>query len=95
MLVEGGKPAAFDITVTSPLCPAFLGEASRVAGTAALAAETRMHIANDKKCQGACVPIAVETYCNWGQEVKADILTIGISSGYCLITTKVLTVMRH
>ena len=43
VLVEGwerGKPAAFDITVTSPLCPAFLGEASQVAGAAALAAET-------------------------------------------------------
>ena len=31
VLVEGwerGKPAALDITVTSPHCPAFLGEAS-------------------------------------------------------------------
>ena len=33
-LMERGRPAAFDITVTSPLCPAFLGEASQVAGTA-------------------------------------------------------------
>ena len=76
MLVEGwerGKPAAFDITVTSPLCPVFLGEASQVAGAAALAAETRKHIANDIKCQEldwACVPIAVETYGNWGQDAK-------------------------
>ena len=64
---------AFDITVTSPLCPAFLREASQVAGAAALAAETRKHIANDKRCQElgwACVPIAVETYGNWGQEAK-------------------------
>ena len=74
VLVEGwerGKPVAFDITVTSPLCPAFLGEASQVAGAAALAAETRKHIANDKRCQElgwACIPIAVETYGNWGQE---------------------------
>ena len=37
---ERGKPAAFDITVTSPLCPAFIGEASQVAGAAALPAET-------------------------------------------------------
>ena len=46
---------------------------SQVAGAAALAAETRKHIANDKKCQElgwACVPIAVETYSNWGQEAK-------------------------
>eukprot|EP00731_Ephydatia_muelleri_P018225 Em0011g265a len=75
VLVEGwerGKPATFDITVTSPLCPAFLGEASQVAGAAALAAETRKHIA--KRCQelgwAACAPIAVETYGNWGQEAK-------------------------
>ena len=56
---ERGKPAAFDITVTSPLCPAFLGEASRVA--AALAAETRNHVANGKKCQElgwTCVPMS-------------------------------------
>ena len=45
------SPAAFDITVTSPFCPAFLSEAGQVAGAAALAAETRKHIANDKKCQ--------------------------------------------
>ena len=75
VLVEGwerGKPAMFDITVTSPLCPAFLGEASQVAGAAALAAETRKHMA--KRCQelgwAACAPIAVETYGNWGQEAK-------------------------
>ena len=44
-----------------------------MAGAAALAAETKKHIANDKKCQElgrACVPIAVETYGNWGQEAK-------------------------
>ena len=37
------------------------------------ATETRKHIDNDKKCQElgwACVPIAVETYGNWGHEVK-------------------------
>ena len=70
---ERGKPAAFDNTVTSPLCPAVLGEASRVAGAAALAAETCKHMANDKKCQElgwACVPIAMETYGNWSQEAK-------------------------
>ena len=45
---EREKLAAFDVTVTSPLCQAFLGEASQVAGAAALTAETRKHIANDK-----------------------------------------------
>ena len=45
-----GKPAAFDITVTSPLTPAILAEASRRVGAAAEAAENRKHTANDPKC---------------------------------------------
>ena len=46
---------------------------ANVLGAAALPAETRKHMANDKKCQElgwACVPIAMETYGNWGQEAK-------------------------
>eukprot|EP00731_Ephydatia_muelleri_P021264 Em0013g991a len=42
-----GKPAALDITVTSPLTPAILAEASRWVGAAAEAAENRKHTAND------------------------------------------------
>ena len=67
---ERGKPVAFEITVTSPLCTAFVGEASQVAGAVALAAETSQHISNVKTCQElgwACAPIAVEIYSNWGQ----------------------------
>ena len=45
-----GKPAAFDITVTSPLTPAILAEASRRVGAAAEVAENRKHTANDPKC---------------------------------------------
>ena len=45
-----GKPAAFDITVTSPLNPSTFTEASVTAGSAALAAEQRKHNANDVKC---------------------------------------------
>ena len=45
-----GKPAAFDIKVTSPLTPAILAEASRRVGAAAEAAENRKHTANDPKC---------------------------------------------
>ena len=44
-----GKPAAFDITVTSPLTPAILAEASRRVGAAVEAAENRKHTANDPK----------------------------------------------
>ena len=42
-----GKPAAFDITVTSPLTPAILAEASMRVGAAAEAAERRKHTSND------------------------------------------------
>ena len=36
---DRGKPAALDITITSPLCPAILGESCHQAGAAVLAAE--------------------------------------------------------
>ena len=42
-----GKPAAFDLTVTSPLNPSLLSEAGLTAGSAAVAAELRKHSAND------------------------------------------------
>ena len=45
------KPAAFDITVTSPLTPISLNNASASVGAAAYAAECRKHAANDIKCQ--------------------------------------------
>ena len=50
MLVDGcdrAKPAAFDVTVTSPLTPVTLNEASIHEREAALAAETRKHAATD------------------------------------------------
>ena len=53
ILVQGwerGLPAAFDVTVSSPLTPASLEEASASAGAAARIAETRKHSANDSKC---------------------------------------------
>ena len=43
-------------------------------GAAAEAAENRKHTANDPKCAAElgwrCVPLAVETYCNWGEEAR-------------------------
>ena len=45
-----GKPAAFDLTVVSPLNPTFISEAGRTAGSVAVAAELRKHSANDAKC---------------------------------------------
>ena len=38
---DRGKPAALDITITSPVCPAILGESCHQAGAAVLAAEAR------------------------------------------------------
>ena len=47
---EFGKPAALDFTVTSPLNPTTLNEASVTAGSAASAAEARKRATNDAKC---------------------------------------------
>ena len=68
-----GKPAAFDITVTSPLNPSTFTEVSVTAGSAALAAEQRKHNANDEKgseLAWKCVPLAVESYGCWGTEAR-------------------------
>ena len=69
-----GKPAAFDLSVTSTLQSSVLLEASVTAGSAALLAETRKHINSDKKCDElgwACIPLVVETYGCWGAEAVA------------------------
>ena len=71
---DRGKPAAFDVTVTSFLTPITLSEASVGAGAAASAAESRKHAANDAKCQElgwSCILLAVETYSNWGKKAQS------------------------
>ena len=89
VLVQGwdrGKPGAFDVTVASPLTPVTLNNASTSVGAAAYAAELRKHVANDTRCQElgwTCIPLAVETYGNWGMEAQsvfshlASLLAIG------------------
>ncbi|KAL5491653.1 hypothetical protein EMCRGX_G016985 [Ephydatia muelleri] len=70
---EKSLPATLDITVTSPLNPAILDGSCSTAGVAAVAAESRKHVANDPKCfelGWTCVPLAVETYGNWGVEAQ-------------------------
>ena len=67
------KPAAFYVTVTSPLTPATLHDACNSAGVAAHKAECRKHSSNGPKCQELgwiCVPLAVESYGNWGKEAQ-------------------------
>ena len=62
---DRGMPAAFDVTVASPLTPAALNEASGVsAGAAAHVAENRKNAANNTKCHElgyTYIPLAVET----------------------------------
>ena len=68
---DRGHPAAFDVTVTSPLTPAILNISSIYEGAAGRVAEARKHTTNDAKCQDLgwlCIPLAVEMYGNWGKE---------------------------
>ena len=71
-----GKPAAFDLTVTSPLNLTILNEAGVARGSAAMAAEVRKHGVNDGKCAElgwVSIPLAVETYGCWGTEAQSTI----------------------
>ena len=59
------KPAAFVITVTSPLTSVALHEASVTSGSTAQVAQNRKHASNDAKCSElgwVCVPLAVKVY---------------------------------
>ena len=59
-----GKPAVFDLTITSPLNPTTLTEVGVRCGSSALVAEARKHSANDSKCAErgwVCIPLAVES----------------------------------
>ena len=66
-----GKPAALDLSVTSPLNSNVLLEVGLAAGQAARATEQRKHNENDAKCKQlgwVCVPMVVEAYGAWGTE---------------------------
>ena len=59
-----GKPAAFDLTVASPLNQGILN-ACVTAGSSARVSEQRKHASNNVKCSElgwSCIPLAVETY---------------------------------
>ena len=63
-----GKPAAFDLSVTSTLNAQIFQEACVTAGSAAMAAQIRKHRVNDERCRDlgwACIPLVVETYGCW------------------------------
>ena len=66
-----GKPAAFDLSVTSTLNAQSFQEACVTAGSAALAAQIRKHRVNDEMCRElgwVCIPLVVETYGCWGTD---------------------------
>ena len=72
-----GKPAAFDLTITSPLNPTTLTEAGVRCGSSALVAEAKKHNANDSNCAErgwVCIPLAVESYGCWGMEAQQSFL---------------------
>ena len=71
-----GKPAAFDLTVVSPLNSKTLNEAGTTGGSAADNAEAHKHTANNQKCRElgwVCVPLAVETDGCWSEEAQCSI----------------------
>ena len=60
-----------------------LNEARVTAGAAAAASE---HIASDPKCQElgwVCVPLAVETYGNWGRETHTTFTHLATRLAIC------------
>eukprot|EP00731_Ephydatia_muelleri_P009820 Em0005g406a len=56
------------------ILPSIMNAASLFEGAAAEEAEVRKHRANDPKCSElgwVCIPLAVETYGNWGREAQS------------------------
>eukprot|EP00731_Ephydatia_muelleri_P006949 Em0003g1197a len=95
---DRAKPAAFDVTVTSPLTPATLHDACNSAGVVTHKAECRKHSSNDPKCQElgwVCVPLAVESFGNWGKEAQntfarlASILSISLHCPKAKVLTEI------
>ena len=74
-----GKPAALDVSITSPLNPLTLLEAGVLAKSAAQVTEARKYQANDPKCSElgwVCVPMVAESYGAWGDEASSIISSI-------------------
>eukprot|EP00731_Ephydatia_muelleri_P018513 Em0011g553a len=68
-----GKPAALDLSVTSPLNPLTLLEAGVTTGAAAKATEERKLKANTGKCADlgwVGVPVVAESYGAWGLKAR-------------------------
>ena len=70
---DRGEPAAFDISVVSPLNSNVLSAAGARAGAASEAAELRKHTVNDAKYAElgwVSIPLVVESYGAWCKEAQ-------------------------
>ena len=86
-----GKLAAFDMSVTSPLNPTTLLEASVTTGVAAQTTELRKHSSNDTNCKEldlVCVPLVVESYGAWGKEALESISQLASRLATCSFKAK-------
>ena len=96
-----GKPAASDLSVTSPLNLKVFLEAGLTAGAASRATELRKHEANDGKCRDlgwVCVLMVVEAYGAWGAEAMECLASrLATSSNKakaaCCVSSKLNTCM--
>ena len=93
-----GKPAAFDITVTSPFNPISLPEAKVTGGSAARMAEMRKHISNDPKCRALGVGLH-STGCRdlWvlGNRSQGLLLLCSSSAGLTATLQQVQSLGQH
>eukprot|EP00731_Ephydatia_muelleri_P000771 Em0001g771a len=99
LLLEASSPAdkAQLLSVSAPHAASWLLTAASLSeGAAVEEAEVRKHRANDPKCSElgwVCIPLAVETYGNWGREAQSTFSRL--ASHLAIITSshksKVLT----
>jgi hypothetical protein len=74
-----GRPAALDVTVTSPLQASLVSRAAEIDGAAANVRETSKDVKNAEACDEAGVdfiPLAVETFGGWAPQARAAIKKI-------------------
>ena len=95
------KPAAFDLTVTSPLNLSTLTEGGVARGSAAMAADVRKHDDNDRKCAElgwVSIPLAVETYGYWEAEAQSTISRLAsrlVIQLQCSKSKAITTIYQH
>ena len=79
---DRGRPAALDLTITSPHCSAILNESCHQAGAAALAAEARKLHSNGLKCQELVHSVSCRDIWQLGQGGPQYLLKAGILLGH-------------